>query len=171
MKLGFRYTRSIILLILGILSLSLQGNINGLSPYFGIAVITSAAMTLIYMFLHFDEHMAREIIIELLVDGFSGLIIFTYPHSSDSHFFTIVFSFWIFIMGTLLLTAGLLNKQNKDFLWSYILLGIFFIVAGFSIMHVTDETSGILNYYMGFVLVIYSVAHLWLLAKRKQEIY
>jgi len=170
MKLGFRYTRSIILLILGILSLSLQGNINGLSLYFGIALITSAAMTLIYMFLHFDEHMAKEIIIELLVDGFSGLIIFTYPHS-DNQFFTVVFSFWIFIMGALMLTAGLLNKQNKDFLWSYILLGIFFLVSGFSIMHVTAETAGILSYYIGFVLVIYSVAQLWLIAKRKQEIY
>jgi len=127
-------------------------------------------MTLIYMFLHFDEHMAREIIIEMLVDGFSGLIIFTYPHS-DNQFFTIVFSFWIFVMGVLMLTSGLLNKQNKDFLWGYILLGIFFLVSAFSIMHVTEESADILSYFIGFVLVIYSVAQLWLIAKRKQEIY
>jgi len=170
MKLGYRIARSIIYLALGVLALTLQGNINGLSIYFGVAAVTAAGMSLIYLFLHFDESMARENIIEMMMDGFSGLIIFTYPQS-DNQFFIIVFSFWIAIVGVLMLTSGLFNKSNKDFLWFYALLGISYIVSGFSIMHVTKETSGMIGYLIGFVLIIYSGANIWLLTKRKQEIY
>jgi len=46
-----------------------------------------------------------------------------------------------------------------------------YIVAGFSIMNVSQESAGLVNYFMGFVLVIYAITNGALLIKRKQEIY
>ncbi len=169
MKLGYRIGRSVLFLILAGIAISLN-KIDGLSLYFGVAALVSAGLTLIYLFMHFDERVTRELVAEMIVDAFSGLIIFTYPHS-DNEFYLIIFSFWLTIMGTFMLTSGLLSKHNKDYLWFYILLGISYIVAGFSIMNVSQESSGLINYFMGFVLIIYSVTNGALLVKRKQEIY
>ncbi len=170
MKLGYRIGRSLLFLILGFIAISLKSNIDGLSFYFGVAALSSAALTLVYLFLHFDEKITKELIIEMIIDGFSGLIIFTYPNSNNE-FYMVIFSFWLAVMGTLMVTAGLLDKKNKDFLWLYILLGISYIVSGFSIMNVSQESMGLVNYFMGFVLVIYAITGGGLLIKRKQEIY
>jgi len=170
MKLGYRIGRAVLFLILAGIAISLQGNINGLSFYFGVTALTSAGLTLVYLFMHFDENVSKELIGEMIVDAFSGLIIFTYPNS-DNEFYLIIFSFWITIMGTLMLTSGLLSKHNKDYMWIYVLLGISYIVSGFSIMNVTQESAGLVNYFMGFVLIIYAVTNGGLMLKRKQEIY
>jgi uncharacterized membrane protein HdeD (DUF308 family) len=170
MKLGYRTGRNILFLILGFIAVSLKSNINGLSFYFGVAALSSAGLTLVYILLHFDENISREIITEMVIDGFSGLIIFTYPNSNNE-FYMVIFSFWLAVMGTLMVTSGLLNKRNKDFLWLYVLLGISYIVSGFSIMNVSSESLGLVNYFMGFVLIIYAVTNTLLLFKRKQEIY
>ncbi|RLD90566.1 MAG: hypothetical protein DRJ09_03910 [Bacteroidetes bacterium] len=119
--------------------------------------------------MHFDESVTRELIAEMIVDAFTGLIIFTYPHS-DNEFYLIIFSFWLTIMGTFMLTSGLLSKHNKEYLWLFILLGISYIVAGFSIMNVSQESSGLINYFIGFVLIIYSVSNGALIIKRKLNI-
>ena len=170
MKLGYRTGRSALFLILAGIAISLKNNIDGLSFYFGVTALTSAGLTLVYLFIHFDENIAKELITEMVVDAFSGLIIFTYPNSNNE-FYLIIFSFWLTIMGTLMLTSGLLSKHNKDYLWIYVLLGISYIVAGFSIMNVSQESAGLVNYFMGFVLVIYAITNGALLIKRKQEIY
>ena len=119
--------------------------------------------------MYFDESVTRELIAEMIVDAFTGLIIFTYPHS-DNEFYLIIFSFWLTIMGTFMLTSGLLSKHNKEYLWLFILLGISYIVAGFSIMNVSQESSGLINYFIGFVLIIYSVSNGALIIKRKLNI-
>ncbi len=170
MKLGYRLGRSALYLILAGIAISLKGNIDGLSFYFGVTALSSAGLTLIYLFMHFDESIPKELIAEMVVDAFAGLVIFTYPNS-DNEFYLIIFSFWFAIMGTLMLTSGLMSKHNKDYLWLYALLGISYIVGGFSIMNVTHESTGLVNYFMGFVLIIYAVTNGWLLLKRKREIY
>ncbi len=170
MKLGYRLGRSALLLILAAVAISLKGKIDGLSIYFGVAALTSAGLTLVYLFMHFDESIPRELIAEMIMDIFAGLVIFTYPNS-DNEFYLIIFSFWFAVMGTLMLISGLMSKHNKDFLWLYVLLGLSYIVSGFSIMNVTQESTGLVNYFMGFVLIIYAVTNGWLLLKRKREIY
>ncbi len=169
MKLGYRLGRNVLFLILAGIALSIK-SIDGLSFYFGVAALTSAGLTLVYLFMHFDENVAKELIAEMVVDGFSGLIIFTYPNSNNE-FYLIIFSFWLALMGIFMLTSGLQSKHNKDFLWLYVLLGISYIVSGFSIMNVTQESAGLVNYFMGFVLLVYTLTNGWLLIKRKQEIY
>jgi cytochrome b subunit of formate dehydrogenase len=101
MKLGYRTGRNILFLILGFIAVSLKSNINGLSFYFGVAALSSAGLTLVYILLHFDENISREIITEMVIDGFSGLIIFTYPNSNNE-FYMVIFSFWLAVMGTLM---------------------------------------------------------------------
>ena len=170
MKLGYRIGRSVIWLLLGVLSLTLNGTINGLSVYFGVAALIAAGLTMIYVFIHFDKNMDEKVLMEMVMDAFSGLIIFTFPYS-DNRFFTVVFSFWIAVMGLMMLLAGLTDKKNKELLWFFVLLGISFIISGFSIMHVTETTQNMLNYFIGFMLIIYAGSHFWLLIKLKREIY
>lgn len=170
MRLGFRIARGVLYFVLGLLALSLGGKIDGLSIYFGMAAITAAALTLVYLFLHFDEDMPRETVLELLMDGFGGLIIFTYPYSNNQ-FFIFVFSIWIATMGSLVLTSGLFSRYNKENMWLYILFGISFIVSGFSILHVPMEESSLATYFISFVLIIYGALQLWELLKNKKDIY
>jgi len=168
--LPYRLARSALYLILAGIAISLKNNIDGLSFYFGVIALISAGLTLVYLFLHFDENVSREIITEMVVDAFSGLVIFTYPNSNNE-FFLIIFSFWFTVMGLLMLTSGLLNKNNKEYLWLYVLLGISYIVAGFSLMNVAQDSAGLINYFMGFALVVYTFINGWLIIQRKQEIY
>lgn len=170
MKLGYRYGRVAILVVLAFLVGNLGSNISGFSIFFGAGMLLSAFLTMIYIFINFDKNPDEKLLMEMIVDGFSGLVIFTYPQS-DNTFFIVIFSFWLAIMGVLLLSAGLFDEKNKSYFWFYILSGIIFIVFGFSIMHVTKESQNILGYLMSFVLLIYAAVHCIILCKEKHEVY
>ena len=169
-KYVFRYGRLIILLILSLLVGNLKGSVDGFSVFFGAGMLLSAFFTLIYVFMNFDKDLNEKLLMEMIVDGFSGLVLFTYPQS-DTQFFVVVFSFWIAFQGVLMLSAGLFDKSRVESFWFYVLSGIAFIVFGFSILHVTIENQGILNYLMAFVLIIYAASHCRFLCFKKEEIY
>jgi uncharacterized membrane protein HdeD (DUF308 family) len=170
MKLGYRKARAFILLFAGLLALGLSHTMDGYSVVFGISLLVSSAMTLVYVFLHFDETINPKVVMEMITDGFSGLAIFTYPVSNDD-FLLIVFSFWIVFMGILLLTSGLLDEENKDYLWLYALIGIISMVLGFVILNYDAAYKSSVLYVVGFTLLIYSGMSLYLIFKRKREIY
>ncbi len=107
---------------------------------------------------------------ELIADGFSGIVIFTYPQSDD-RFFLVVFSFWIVWMGILCLASGLLDKKHEKLMWLYTLLGIMFVVFGFIIMNYTDEMFNSAIYLVGFIMNIYSLFGLYTILLRKSELY
>jgi uncharacterized membrane protein HdeD (DUF308 family) len=170
MKLGYRKARFFILLFAGLLALGLSRTMDGYSVVLGISLLVSSALTLVYVFLHFDENINPKIVMEMITDGFSGLVIFTYPVSNEN-FLLIVFSFWIVFMGILLLTSGLLDEENKDYLWLYALTGIISMVLGFVVMHYDAAYKSSVLYVVGFTLLIYAGMNLYLLFKRKREIY
>lgn len=170
MKLSYRKARSFILLFAGLLAIGLSHTMDGYAVVFGISLLVSSALTLLYVFLHFDENINPKIVMEMISDGFSGLVIFTYP-ASDENFLLIVFSFWILIMGMLYLTSGLMEESNKDYLWSYALVGIVLMVLGFVIMNYDEAYKSSVLYVVGFTLLIYSGMNLYLLFKRKKEVY
>ena len=170
MKLGYRKARSFILLLSGLLAIALNHTMDGYSIVFGISLLISSAFTLIYIFLHFDDDINQKIVMEMIVDGFSGLVIFTYP-TSDQNFFLIVFAFWIVFMGILYLTSGLMDQKHKAYLWSYALTGIMALMLGFVIMHYKEEYMNSVLYLVGFTLLIYSGMNLYVYYKRKLEIY
>ena len=169
---GLRIVRSFLLLLAGLLAVVLNNIMEGYSAVLAISLVVSAAFTLIYLFLHFDEKVNEIVLMEMLADGFAGLALFTYPNSSNDFLF-IVFGFWVFFMGTLYLVAGLMDEGNKPFFWLYVLLGIISIVFGFVVMNF-DMNTGEINtalYIVGFALIIYAGISLYLLFKRKREIY
>jgi len=170
MKLGYRKARSFILLLSGLLAIALNHTMDGYSMVFGISLLISSVFTLIYIFLHFDDDINQKIVMEMIVDGFSGLVIFTYP-TSDQNFFLIVFAFWIVFMGILYLTSGLMDQKHKAYLWSYALTGIMALMLGFVIMHYKEEYMNSVLYLVGFTLLIYSGMNLYVYYKRKLEIY
>jgi len=170
MKLGYRKGRSFILLFAGLLALGLSHTMDGYAVIFAISLIVSSALTLVYVFLHFDEKINQKIVMEMIADGFTGLVIFTYP-TSDSNFFLIVFSYWVLIMGMLLLTSGLMDEENKNYLWFYTLTGIVLMVLGFVVMHYDAAYMNSVLYVAGFSLLIYTGVNLYLLYNRKKEVY
>lgn len=170
MKLTLRTMRFAILLIAGFAAIFLNQNAGGFSWVFGITLTISTALTVIYLFLQFDKQISQKIVMELIADGFSGIILFTYPQSDES-FFLIVFSFWIVWMGILCLTSGLLEKQYEKLMWLYTLLGIMFIVLGFIIMNYNEEMLNSVIYLVGFTLIMYSVFGLYSNIIRKTELY
>ncbi len=170
MKLGYRYARLAVILILSVLAFNLKNGVDGFSVYFGAGMLTTAFLTMIYVFINFDNELKGNLILEMIFEAFSGLIIFTYPES-DTAFFIVTFSYWTAIMGGLLLVAGLFEPENKECLWFYTLAGLVFLISGFSIMHITAANQGLLNYYMSFVMLLYVLVSFRLLYKRKEDIY
>ena len=170
MKLSYRKARSFILLIAGLLAIGLSHTMDGYAVVFGISLLVSSALTLLYIFLHFDENINPKVVMEMIADGFSGLVLFTYPESNEN-FLLIVFSFWILIMGMFYLTSGLMDESNKDYLWSYVLVGIMLMVLGFVVLNYDETYKSSVLYVVGFTLLIYSGMNLYLLYKRKTEVY
>gem|GEM_PF-6271431 len=109
---GLRILRSFLLLLAGVLAVALNRIMTGYAVVFGIILVVSAALTLIYVFLHFDENINQKVVLEMLADGFAGLVLFTYPNF-EQHFLFIVFGFWIFIMGGLYLVAALMEEKTN----------------------------------------------------------
>lgn len=170
MKLGYRKVRSLVILFAGLLALALSHTMDGYAVVLGISLLVSSAFTLVYVFLHFDKNINPKIVIEMIVDGFSGLVLFTYP-KSDHTFLLIVFSFWILMIGALYLTSGLMTEKNKPYMWTYALVGIVLMVLGFVVMHYETEYLNSVLYLLGFTLLIYAGTNLYLLFKRKIDIY
>jgi len=170
MKLSYRKARSFILLIAGLLAIGLSHTMDGYAVVFGISLLVSSALTLLYIFLHFDENINPKVVMEMIADGFSGLVLFTYPESNEN-FLLIVFSFWILIMGMFYLTSGLMDESNKDYLWSYVLVGIMLMVLGFVVLNYDTAYKSSVLYVVGFTLLIYSGTNLSLLFRRKRGIY
>jgi uncharacterized membrane protein HdeD (DUF308 family) len=170
MNLTLRAIRFIILLLSGLAAIFLNQIVDGFSGLFGIALTISAALTVIYLFLQFDKPINEKVVMELIADGFSGIVIFTYPQSDD-RFFLVVFSFWIVWMGILCLASGLLDKKHEKLMWLYTLLGIMFVVFGFIIMNYTDEMFNSAIYLVGFIMNIYSLFGLYTILLRKSELY
>ncbi len=170
MKLGYRITRVALLLIPAILIFSTRISLNGVSIVFGASVLTGAFATMLYLFFHFDKKVNTKILMEGLADAFFGVVLFTYP-SPDNQFFLIIFSVWIFFMGTLQLVTGLSSMEGTDYFWLYILAGITFLAVGFVIMNYNPTFKESIPNLVAIVLVLYSGTNLYLLLKRKMDIY
>ena len=170
MKLGYRITRAALLLIPAVLIFSTHISLDGVSIVFGASVLTGAFATMLYLFFHFDEKVNTKIMMEGLADAFFGVVLFTYPNP-DSKFFLIIFSVWIFYMGTLLLVSGLSTMERTKYFWLYILAGITFLAVGFVIMNYNPAFKASVPSLVAIVLVIYSSVNLYLLLKRKTDIY
>ncbi len=170
MKLALRYIRSLLFLFPAGMALATNASLEGLSIAFGIVALTGAFATTIYLFLHFDEKLNDKIVMELLADAFFGLILFTYPNP-DGRFFLLVFSAWIFIMGLLFITRGLTKAGIENFYWFYLLTGITYIIAAFVITNYNPDFMATIPFVLGIVLVVYSFVNMYLMVKRKGDIY
>ena len=155
MNLSLRTIRFVILLLAGLAAIFLNQKMDGFSALFAITLSISAGLTVIFLFLNFDKQINDKVIMELIADGFAGIVLFTYPQS-DERFFLIVFSFWIAWMGILYLTSGLLDKKNEKMMWLFTLTGIMLIILGFVIINYSTELLSSVIYLVGFTLLIYS---------------
>ena len=170
MKINLRSYRFIVLFLAGLLAIFYNQTVEGFPIIFGIAVTISAGLSVIYLFLQFDKPINEKVVMEIIADGFSGIVLFTYPQSNE-WFFLIVFSFWIVWMGILCLTSGMLDKKHAKLMWLYTLLGIMLIVFGFVIINYNSEMINTVIYLVGFILCIYSAFVLYSRLFRKSEIF
>ncbi len=170
MKTGYRIARAALLLIPALLLFFTKISLPGISIIFGVAVLLGAFSTMLYLFFHFDRTINAKILMEGLADAFFGLVLFTYPHP-DNTFFLIIFSTWVFFMGVLILVSGLVTMENSDFFWFYVLAGITFIAMGFVVMNYNPGFKASIPALLGIILVLLSGSYLYLLIKRKKDIY
>lgn len=166
---SLRIARSIVLLLAGISAIAFNHMMSGFSILFGITLSISAMLTVAYFFINFDKEFNPKVIMELIADGFTGIVIFTYPHSGEL-FFMIVFAFWIVFMGALYLSSGIANLNDKDSLPIYLLTGIILIVLGFIIINYTSENMDSVNYLIGFAMIIYASVNTYLYFTKKAEV-
>lgn len=170
MGLHYRKARSLIILLSGLAAIILNNTVEGYSAMFGVTMVVASLISILHVFIYFDKPMNEKFLMELLLDGFSGVIIFTYNDSNESFFLT-VFAFWAFVNGLFYLTSGLIDKENKSYLPFYTLVGIIMMSLGFMPLHFNVESLGSVIYLIGFALIIYSSANLYLMFKRKQDVY
>ncbi len=161
---GYRLTRSVFLAAIAILTIILQLTIIEFGIYFGILLLMGAISTIIYLFIYFDEHIDQLLIIELAVDIFTGLIIFTYPEPDD-RFFMLDFSFWLAIMGIINLTIGIFDKSRSSYFWLFVLSGITYVVFGFIILNYNTEHISSITTLIGLILFSYSLLNFYLIKK------
>lgn len=170
MGLFYRKGRSFVILIAGLLAIALNHTMDGFSVVFGISLVVASAFTLIFVFFHFDEDINQKIVVEMIMDGFAGIVLFTYPNSNQD-FLLVDFSFWILVMGALTLTSGLMEKSTQNYMWFYTLVSIMIMALGFVVMHYRSELIDSVLYVIGFSLLIYSSMNIYLLYKRKKDVY
>ncbi|MCF6171026.1 MAG: DUF308 domain-containing protein [Bacteroidales bacterium] len=166
---SLRIVRSAVLLLSGIAAIAFNQIMTGYSALFGITLSISALITVVHLFINFDKTFNPKVIMELVIDGFAGIIIFTYPHSGEL-FFLIVFSFWLVFMGALYLSSGLANPKEKDTFPLHLLTGIILIVLGFIIINYSSERMNSVYYLIGFAMIIYASANLYLFLDKKEEV-
>jgi len=162
MGLGYRYTKYLLLAVLAVATLFLSLSIQEFGIYFGVLLLVGVALMAIYLFIHFDENINEKLIIELAIDGFAGLIIFTYPEP-NARFFMLDFSFWIAVMGMLYFVTGLFDKKHSKLFWLYLISGIMMIVFGFIILNYSTDYLGSVVYLISIVLLYYAVLNVYLL--------
>ncbi len=170
MKTGLRVLRSVLFLIPAIIALTTEISLSGLSIVFGAVSLSAAFATLIHLFIHFDQKINEKLIMEFVADIFFGIVLFTYPLPSGS-FFLIIFSGWLFVMGMLLLSSGLVSLRKESLFWLYVLTGISYMTMAFVIMNYNPGLLVMISYVLGIVLLTYSVINIFLLSKRKTELY
>lgn len=170
MKTSLRIIRSVLFLIPAIMALTTDISLSGLSIFFGAVSLSAAFVTLIHIFIHFDQKLNEKLIMEFVADIFFGIVIFTYPLPSGA-FFLIVFSGWLFVMGMLLLASGLVALRKESLFWFYILAGISYITMAFVIMNYNPDLLAMMPIVLGIVMLTYSVVNLFLFSKRKAELY
>ena len=166
----YRKARSLVILFSGLAAIVLNNTVEGYSAMFGITLVVSALISVLHIFVYFDKPMNEKFLMELLLDGFAGVIIFTFNNSNEDFFLT-VFGFWAFVNGMFYLTSGLIDKNNKSYLPLYTLVGIALMSLGFMPLHFNEDSFGSVIYVIGFTLIIYSVSNLYLLFKRKRDVY
>ncbi len=167
---SLRVLRLFVLLLTGLSAVFLNEVMIGFPVLFAVALAISAGLTIIYIFLNFDKQLNEKLIMELVADGFSGIVLFTYPFS-DERFFLIVFAFWIAWSGTLWLTSGLFVPAKEKMMWFYTLAGIVFIVLGFVLLNYAQEMINSAIYVVGFSLTLYSVLGLYLGLAKRTDLY
>lgn len=170
MRSSLRLSRSILLIICGILPLTIDFAPEGLAMLMGMVLLTSASLTALFIFIHFDKKMDQKTLMEGLIDAFSGLILFTYPQAITSFLLTDI-AFWSFLMGTLYLAAGLFDFKNKAFLWLYSLTGIVMVVLGFVLMNYDPAEMVSAFFVLSFVFILYGLSNLYLMYRKKGDIY
>ena len=170
MNLSLRLIRLFVLLMAGLAAVFFNHLMDGFAALFAVALAISAGLSIIFIFLQFDKQISDKLIMELIADGFSGIVLFTYPFSNEKYFY-IVFSFWIVWMGMLWLTTGVLNAAKEKMMWFYTLAGILFIAMGFVIMNYSEELISTVVYVIGFTLILYSAFGLYLGIGKKTDIY
>ncbi len=161
---SYRIARSVIYTLMAIATIGLTLSVKEFGIYFGIIMMIGAATTVLYLFIHFSEHVNEKVIIELAADIFAGLIVFTYP-VPDDRFFMLNFSFWIAIMGMIHLATGLFDKSKSQYFWLFSLSGIMMLVFGFIIVNYNTDFLGSVAYLIGIVLLYYSGLNLYLARK------
>jgi len=166
MGLGYRYTKYTLLALLAIVTLALKLPIHEFGIYFGILLLVGVALSTIYLFLHFDENVNQKLIIEIGIDAFAGLIIFTNPEP-NVRFFLIDFSFWIVVMGMLHFVSGLFDHKNSNLFWLYLISGIMLVIFGFIILNYSTNQLGSVIYLIGIVLFYYAMLNIFLIHKNK----
>ncbi len=172
MKLGYRITRAILFFIPAVLAMSTQTTLGGLSFVFAGTLFFGALITLIYLFLHFDEFVNPKIIMELLTDAFAGVVLITFPlHNGNlaMRYFLIIFSVWLFANGMFLAVSGIMDKENKPWFWLFVLVGIAYISMAFVIMNYNPEYISSAKWLVAFMMIIYGTIALFMLIVRKKD--
>ncbi len=170
MKIGFRIFRAIIFLVPALFVFIAGMGLSGLTITFGITLVTAALATIFYIFIYLDKNLNEKIFMEGLTDLFFGIVLFSYP-DPDKQFFIVIFSSWLFIMSLLTLSGGIAKKQNKKYLWIYLLSGIFYLIISFVIINYVPDAFSSINYTMAIVLIVYSILTFYLILSRKEDIY
>lgn len=170
MNLSLRISRSIVILLSGIAAVSLNNNIEGYSAMFGVTLVIAALISVLFFFVYFNKPINPKVLMELFLDGFAGIIIFTFNNSNDDFFLT-VFSFWTFVYGMFYLTTGLFDKTRKEYLPLYTSVGIIMMIFGFMPLHFNEESHSLIIYAVGASMIIYSLSNIYIFIKRKSDIY
>lgn len=158
--------RASLLVVIAAVSLVFSLTINEMGFFFGVSLLIGAALSGIYLFMHFDEHVNEKVIMEPLIDAFAGLVILTHPEVS-TRFVLTDFSFWMAMNGILYLAAGFFNHQKTSYFWLYVLTGLVTIIFGFTIVNYNDAFLSSVNYVMAFSLIIYGIINIYLSIYRK----
>ncbi len=172
MGLGYRITRSVLIVFPALLAITTQISNEGISFAFAAVFLSGAFLTLVYLFLHFDEFINPKLVMELLTDAFTGIVLVTFPAPSAAfgeRYFLIMFSVWLFINGMFFATSGIMDKENKNLFWLYVLVGVSYISMGFVIMNYDYEAMSSSIWLVSFMAIIYSVLNIYLLITRKTD--
>ncbi len=168
MGLGYLYLKYILLATLAVATVFLSLSIQEFGIYFGVLLLVGTILSAIYLFIHFDNNINQKVVLEIAIDGFAGLIIFTYP-LPDTRFFMLDFSFWIAVMGIIHLSSGLFDHKESKLFWLYVLSGIMMIIFGFIIINYNNEYMGSVIYLIAMVLAYYALLNLYLTMKNKSQ--